>query len=464
MKTYIGVNNLARRVRKIYQGVDVKYTPVDYIQSSGTQYINTLVILDGTRAELDFQMTEIDGSNSQSIFGSYNHIGNMGIRTNNGNFQYAFGFAGANDIVSADLNRHLLEMNKEGKCYFDNVEFADSSSFTTSLHSEWWIYIFIQCNSNADSNKMAKMKVFSCKLYDKLGNLIRDFIPVIDENNVACLFDKVENKFYYNKGTGSFTYGQTTGNQVTIPNQARLIKKGYVGDENNLAKTIYYPTNKVSQNATLLMHLDGNVNDEIGIGTITQNVALTYDNNGKFEKCARGNGSVNPSPNVTIQGVGYNASNQYQNNLTISWWQKATSASTSYSAMSNAGIRPKTANTYMDTGLIRTVSNRYEMVYIYGNSSTGTYQKIGNADNNRTLWTKDGKWHYYAVVFYDNGTWKIFVDGLPVARGTTLHSYTADGNNLLGITNNDCWVDEVYVTREALYTEAFEVPIAPWDK
>ena len=91
MKTYIGVNNVARRVKKIYQGVDIKYTPVDYIQSDGNQWINTLVIQDDTRAELDFQMTEINATTSQSIFGSYNHIGSVGFRTYNGYFQYAFG-------------------------------------------------------------------------------------------------------------------------------------------------------------------------------------------------------------------------------------------------------------------------------------------------------------------------------------------------------------------------------------
>lgn len=38
---YIGVNGKARKVKKMYVGVEDRYTLLDYIQSSGTQYIDT---------------------------------------------------------------------------------------------------------------------------------------------------------------------------------------------------------------------------------------------------------------------------------------------------------------------------------------------------------------------------------------------------------------------------------------
>ena len=47
------------------------------------------------------------------------------------------------------------------------------------------------------------MYLYSCKLYNG-ESLERDFIPVIDRNNVACLYDKVEGKLYYNQGTEEF--------------------------------------------------------------------------------------------------------------------------------------------------------------------------------------------------------------------------------------------------------------------
>ena len=44
-------------------------------------------------------------------------------------------------------------------------------------------------------------------MYDG-DTLIRDFIPILDENDVAYLYDKVEKKCYYNAGTGTFSYGE----------------------------------------------------------------------------------------------------------------------------------------------------------------------------------------------------------------------------------------------------------------
>lgn len=46
-------------------------------------------------------------------------------------------------------------------------------------------------------------KLYSCKIY-KDDVLVRDMIPAKDEVGNAGLYDKVEGKFYYNVGTGSF--------------------------------------------------------------------------------------------------------------------------------------------------------------------------------------------------------------------------------------------------------------------
>lgn len=35
--------------------------------------------------------------------------------------------------------------------------------------------------------------------------LVRDYAPALDPDGVACLYDKVSEKYVYNAGTGSFT-------------------------------------------------------------------------------------------------------------------------------------------------------------------------------------------------------------------------------------------------------------------
>ena len=50
-------------------------------------------------------------------------------------------------------------------------------------------------------------RLYYCKIYNG-DTLVRDFVPVIDGSNIACLYDKVEKKCYYNVGTGTFSYGE----------------------------------------------------------------------------------------------------------------------------------------------------------------------------------------------------------------------------------------------------------------
>lgn len=47
------------------------------------------------------------------------------------------------------------------------------------------------------------MNIYDCKIYDN-DVLVRDIIPVLDKNGVACMYDKVNKKFYYNKRNRRF--------------------------------------------------------------------------------------------------------------------------------------------------------------------------------------------------------------------------------------------------------------------
>lgn len=49
-------------------------------------------------------------------------------------------------------------------------------------------------------------KMYYFKLYND-GILVRDMVPCKDMKGIVCMYDRVENKFYYNSGSGSFTAG-----------------------------------------------------------------------------------------------------------------------------------------------------------------------------------------------------------------------------------------------------------------
>ena len=49
-------------------------------------------------------------------------------------------------------------------------------------------------------------RVYSFMIYEN-GNLIRNMIPILDKNNVPCMWDKITGQFFYNVGTENFVAG-----------------------------------------------------------------------------------------------------------------------------------------------------------------------------------------------------------------------------------------------------------------
>lgn len=50
------------------------------------------------------------------------------------------------------------------------------------------------------------MKLYYCKIWDN-GSLVRNFVPCKNTSGILGLYDIVNNVFYTNAGTGTFTAG-----------------------------------------------------------------------------------------------------------------------------------------------------------------------------------------------------------------------------------------------------------------
>ena len=182
----------------------VKYTPVEYISSSGTQYINTgYVPTPNTRVVIDAEVTS-QTTASCSYFGERSGSGatdktayeiwSMGTAANvSSDF-----FGNRVSYAISTKQRLLIDKNKAVVTVNGNTVTNSAAAGTATIPA----YIFAS-NDKGAAAYFINMKLYSCKIYEN-DVLMRDYIPAKDEWDNAGLWDNVEGKFYYNAGTDSF--------------------------------------------------------------------------------------------------------------------------------------------------------------------------------------------------------------------------------------------------------------------
>lgn len=195
---------------------DFSPTQLTYIQSSGTQYINSGIIPNqDTKIEIDMQSTSSTTSNvfagarqayQNNAFYVSQQYGDGG--SNPQLYRIAYGTEVYNipDLYQ-DTNRRLFVLDGN-KAYMDNTLINTFSSQTFTSPVPLWVFTG---NNNGSLMQPALMKLYGCKIYDN-GILVRDFIPAKDTANVVCLWDNVSKTFFYNAGSGTFTAGEVVNN------------------------------------------------------------------------------------------------------------------------------------------------------------------------------------------------------------------------------------------------------------
>lgn len=180
----------------------------EYLQSTGTQYIDTGVIGDTTKGvELEAYMT--GGTNNSCGVGSW---GDDGLRDwifymFGNQFRTGFGLTNSTIGVDVELNRwykyKAITVNNIQQQYIDNelVYTSSEQNFNTNRN----LYLF-GMNNKGTFNYGFRGRMKCVKLYDN-DTPIRDFIPVY-KDGVACMVDKLTGTAYLNQGTGTFTTGK----------------------------------------------------------------------------------------------------------------------------------------------------------------------------------------------------------------------------------------------------------------
>ena len=177
------------------------YTQIAYLQSTGTQYIDSGVKGDSdVRVTADFEITAF-GSGTTFIFGAQ---GTDSIRytlgmTSAGAFRSDFGTAMTSGSAASLNTRYSADKNGNVCIVGGQTLTSAAATFTGTTN----IYLFARSYS---SISCSKIKMYRCKMY-KAGALVRDLVPARNSSGTLGLYDTVNGTFYTNAGSGTFTAG-----------------------------------------------------------------------------------------------------------------------------------------------------------------------------------------------------------------------------------------------------------------
>lgn len=191
------------------------YTQLEYIQSSGTQYINTGFKSPSSGLKIALGFEYIADHSEETLFGSEKN-GVYSICPY-GNPEFYVGSTIRLLSYSAELNTryNLVVEAKNNKLTTTWNEISYTGSYSGSLESTQDIYLFAN-HINNSVGQIVSIKLYECSMYAN-DVMTRNFIPCKNPSGVIGLYDSVNSVFYANAGTGRFTAGpEVKGSHKTL--------------------------------------------------------------------------------------------------------------------------------------------------------------------------------------------------------------------------------------------------------
>lgn len=192
--------------------VPIEYQAVEYLESTGTQYINTEAEpSQNSGFELEFYTNSplTSGSDGACLFGTRHE-------SRNNDFQLTTytesGYSGGTLRLgtSKEYSAYITPQTRQTAKLLNGVYTAPNGNTYNYSSSAFdythYIYLFA-LNERGGPIQFSKTRIYRMKLYTG-DTLERDFIPCYRRSDsVAGMWDAVNERFYTNAGTGTFIVG-----------------------------------------------------------------------------------------------------------------------------------------------------------------------------------------------------------------------------------------------------------------
>lgn len=178
------------------------YTRLEYIESSGTQYIDTGVSAKtGIESTIEFAYAKVPSD--AAMLGARKSGNRFYLVHYYGSFTIGYGEYYTTGVKATAGTKYTIEsaLLLNVQSMYINGEEAIFKGLSKSLDLGLNLYLF-GLNYDGTVNYRSSARCYSCKIYDN-SVLVRDFVPCIDPNGVYGMYDVVGRQFYSSK-SGSF--------------------------------------------------------------------------------------------------------------------------------------------------------------------------------------------------------------------------------------------------------------------
>ena len=212
---------------------------LDFIESTGAQYIDTGVEAKmGTKAALDIMWTAVTGWDVEMF--SANGAGNTNYKLLDGSASgsfYIYPTVGSSSFFVGKSNLSNWPYSANFVTYANNTRYRVSVGISTdgvyslainggaytqsgtatksvgTIAASGRNFYLFGCNNNGTASNYSdtKARCYGTKIWQVDGSgeykLVRDFLPCLDSDGVACLYDTVSKELFYSKTVTPFTAG-----------------------------------------------------------------------------------------------------------------------------------------------------------------------------------------------------------------------------------------------------------------
>lgn len=201
-------------------------TLLEFIESTGSQWIDTeFIVTEKSGFDLDVMSMNTIGQQWNSgaasgygcvmgaektggagfwWLGTWNHFQTGGFDYAGARLHYPGGLPKDNRVFNSLRNNELV--------YDPSLGIDPTYTAATPFTATGSLGLFADKNSDTGFKESASLRLYGLKLYEG-DEVKRDYLPCLDPDGVACLYDGVAGGFVYNCGSGTFV---TNGAAVCV--------------------------------------------------------------------------------------------------------------------------------------------------------------------------------------------------------------------------------------------------------